>query len=219
MAALINVTKTTKGKPSIRDKNHFYYVKNGQGSSQTNHWRCANRQCNATLKTRKSTENLVGETLPTHAHGNQLLKEQARNTENEVLAQYAAADAVPSTIMQEISSKMLSSNFHGQLNSASTAGAIRTKLWRQRQIINPRPKLPSSLNEYMSMEIPTKYTNTADGQQFMILKDWVNPTSPLVVFMSDWATELMRLHKIWLFDGTFKTAPPPFSQVNFLMYC
>ena len=57
---------------------------------------------------------------------------------------------------------------------------------------------------------------TADGQQFMVLKDWVNPTSPLVVFMSDWSTELMKLHKIWLFDGTFKTAPTPFSQVNFL---
>ena len=118
--------------------------------------------------------------------------------------------------LQEVSTKMLSSDYPGQINSASTAGAIRTKLWRQRQVLNPRPKIPSGFNEYMSTEMPASYTNTADGKRFMIKKDWVDPTSPIVVFMSEWSTDLMRLHKIWLFDGTFKTAPPLIFCLLFL---
>ena len=74
MSGLITASKTTKGKPSLLDKNHNSYVKNGEGSGLQNHWRCANRQCKATLKTRKSTGNLVGDNLPSHSHGNQLQK-------------------------------------------------------------------------------------------------------------------------------------------------
>ena len=125
-------------------------------------------------------------------------------------------NTVPSSVLQEISTKILSSEYPGQMNSASTAGAIRTKLWRQRQVLNPRPKIPSGFNEYMSTEMPASYTNTADGKRFMIKKDWVDPTSPIVVFMSEWSTDLMRLHKIWLFDGTFKTAPPLIFCLLFL---
>ena len=48
MAALIRVSKTAKSKPG--------------------EWRCANRQRIATLKTRKTTGNLVGDDLTTYSH-------------------------------------------------------------------------------------------------------------------------------------------------------
>ena len=85
-SALITVSKTTKRNLSLLNKNHYSYVKNGEGSSQQNHWRCANRQCNAILKTRKSTGNLVGDNLPSHSHGNQLLKQKAKETEAVVVS-------------------------------------------------------------------------------------------------------------------------------------
>ena len=87
MSGLITASETTKGKPSLLDKNHYSYVKNGEGSGLQNHWRCANRQCEATLKTRKSTGNLVGDNLPSHSHGNQLLKQKAKETEAVVVSQ------------------------------------------------------------------------------------------------------------------------------------
>ena len=91
------------------------------------------------------------------------------------------------------------------------------KLWRQRQVISPRPKLPSTFEEYMDTDIPDKFTKAADGGEFLIYKDWIDVecTQPMAIFMSKWAVEILKTHKTWLFDGTFKSAPVPFSQVYF----
>ena len=135
MTSLIQAGKTKRGRPAIIDNQHFSYVSNGPGSQKVYNWRCSNRKCDATLGTRKSSGNLVGDTLPSHQHGNQLMKKTAKKTESAVLFKYAGVQgATPSTVLQEISYNMLSSNFPGQLSSSSTAGAIRMKLWRQRQV-------------------------------------------------------------------------------------
>ena len=85
------------------------------------------------------------------------------------------------------------------------------KLWRQKQISNPRPELPKSFEEYMNIELNTKFTQAADGGEFMFHKDWVDNerTQPLVMFMSRWSADILKTHSVWLFDGTFKSAPPP----------
>ena len=218
MTSLIQAGKTKRGRPAIIDNQHFSYVSNGPGSQKVYNWRCSNRKCDATLGTRKSSGNLVGDTLPSHQHGNQLMKKTAKKTESAVLLKYAGVQgATPSTVLQEICYNMLSSNFPGQLSSSSTAGAIRMKLWRQRQVISPRPKLPSTFEEYMDTDIPDKFTKAADGGEFLIYKDWIDVecTQPMAIFMSKWAVEILKTHKTWLFDGTFKSAPVPFSQVYF----
>ena len=109
---------------------------------------------------------------------------------------------------------MLSSSFPGQLSSASSAGAIPMKIWRKLQIVNPRPSLPTSFEEYMKTEIPEKYRKAADGGEFLIFKDLVDQDQPLVIFMSQWAVGVLRNHRTWMFDGTFSSAPSPFSQVR-----
>ena len=170
MASLITGGISRKGKPLITDNRHYSYNANGSGV-RTENWPCSTRKCPATITTRKSTGNLVGEVLPDHNHGYSLLKMKAQETEKEVLAQYAEVEgAVSATVLQEIGHRMLGSDFPGQLNSASSAGAIRMKLWRQRQVFNPRPKLPSSFKEYMATEIPDKFTKAADGGEFMVYK-------------------------------------------------
>jgi len=220
MAALITASTSRKGNPAIIDRNHFKYVGNGTSLS-TVFWRCSNRKCGATLTTRKSTGNLVGKDLPDHTHGNQLLEKKAQETENDIVAKYAGIQgALPSTVLQEISHNMLASEFPGQLSSASSSGAIRMKLWRQRQIINPRPVLPSTFKEYMETNIPEKFTKCADNGEFMIFKEYVDQeqTQPLVIFMSQWAADILKNHTTWMFDGTFKSAPTPFSQVTDLLF-
>ena len=220
MAALISATRTRKGGDGLRDKYNFNYVGNGSGLKTIN-WRCSNRKCKATLTTRKSTGNLVGGDLPDHTHGNQLLKMEASKTEKAVLAQYAGVHgAKPATVLQEISHNMLSSNFPGQLNSASSSSSIRMKLWRQRQIVNPRPPLPTSFQDYMKTDVPDKFTKAADGGEFMVYKNFVDLelSQPLVMFVSQWAIDILRNHSTWLFDGTFKSAPKPFTQVLLFLF-
>ena len=105
--------------------------------------------------------------------------------------------------MQEISTNMLSSNFPGQIGSDSSTGAIRMKIWRQRQV--DRPKIPSSHEEYMTLQAADKYTRTADGGEFLFYKDWADSekTVSMALFMSQWGAEILRTHSVWMFDGTF----------------
>jgi hypothetical protein len=62
---------------------------------------------------------------------------------------------------------------------------------------------------------PTEYTTTADGDNFLLLKDYVSENSSLalVIFMSPFGRQLLQSSKFWLADGTFWTAPPPFVQI------
>ena len=79
MAGLIKAASTTRGNPAVRDSNMFLYVSNGAGTG-TLRWRCSKRFCSATVITRKSTGNLVGEKLSEHSHGNKLIKKIAKDS-------------------------------------------------------------------------------------------------------------------------------------------
>ena len=53
-------------------------------------------------------------------------------------------------------------------------------------MFSPRPKLPSTHSEYMETgDIPDQYTKTADKEDFIIFKDWVDEakTECMVMFM------------------------------------
>ena len=62
-----------------------YESENGKGGYCTQPWRCTSRSCSATLRTRKSAGQLVGDTLPSHSHTNQLLKHAAKEIEESVM--------------------------------------------------------------------------------------------------------------------------------------
>ena len=215
MAALIRAGTTKRGKPAIIDANHYSYVSNGETKS-TKRWRCSQRPCLSSIVTRKSSGNLVGSVLPVHSHGNQLLRKQAKETERKVISKYAGIHgAAPAAVLQEISSNMLGSSFPGQLSSASSSGAVRMSLWRQRQVLNPRPKLPSTHAHFMATEIPEKYIKTADGDEFLLLRDWTkeDQEKSMIVCLSGFGCDLLRSHSTWLMDGTFRSCPSPFYQV------
>ena len=72
MSNLLNASTSRKGSPAITDINKLKYVRNGDRQHTTN-WRCSVRKCPATIRTRKSTGNLVGDSPRQHNHGNKLL--------------------------------------------------------------------------------------------------------------------------------------------------
>ena len=144
MAPMITAGLTRQGKPNNRDKNNFYYVFKGE-RVETKNWHCSQRSCTTTITTRISTGNLVGDVLPTHGHTNKLLKTKAKTTEKAVIEKNANVQgALPSNVLQEISQSMLNSDCPGRIISASSKSAIKMKLWRQKQINNPRTQLSKS---------------------------------------------------------------------------
>ena len=107
MLGVPHALTTQRGKPSLVDINIFSYTTNGSTAS-TQNWRCAQRKCGATLTTRKSTWNLVGENLPSHNHGNKLMRKVANITEKAVVSKYAEVHGeTPTAVVQEISTNML----------------------------------------------------------------------------------------------------------------
>ena len=57
------------------------------------------------------------------------------------------------------------------------------------------------------MELPTQFTQAANGGEFMFYKDKVDTekTQPLVMFIRQWSEDILNLktHGVWLFDGTY----------------
>lgn len=222
MSRVLQASTTQRGKPSLVDINNFSYTTHGSTAS-TQYWRCAQRKCGATLTTRKSTGNLVGENLPSHNHGNKLMRKVACITEKAVVSKYAEVHgATPTAVMQEISTNMLRTTFPGQVSSASSTGAIKMALWRKRQTLDPRPKIPSDHAEFMSTAVPDKYSQTGDGGNLIIFRDWTDDdkTQSMVICLSGFGADILRNHPVWLCDGTFKSTPDPFKQVksNFLVF-
>ena len=76
MSRVLQASTTQRGKPSLVDINNFSYTTHGSTAS-TQYWRCAQRKCGASRTTRKSTGNLIGENLPSHNHGNKLMRKVA----------------------------------------------------------------------------------------------------------------------------------------------
>ena len=178
---------------------------------------CANRSCKARISTQKSTGNLVGQSIPLHDHGNQLLIKKAKEHEVAVLDNLANVPAATTkAVLQQISTNILASSSPGLLSSTSSAGAVKMALWRKKQKINPRPKIPESHLDIMEEQIPDKLTKTADGAEFLILESWTNEeeTESCLLFLSDWGAQILKTHSTWLMDGTFKSAPKPYSQVK-----
>ena len=99
--SLISFTKSTRGKDAIIDNNYHKYTFNSTGKN-VNYWTCANRSCKARISTRKSTGNLVGQSIPLHDHGNQLLIKKAKEHEIAVLDNLANVPMVNGQLFQQM---------------------------------------------------------------------------------------------------------------------
>ncbi len=60
-------------------------------------------------------------------------------------------------------------------------------LFSEKMKINPLPPFPKSYADVMKAEIPSNLSKTADGKEFLLLKDWTNGNEleSIMVFMSD----------------------------------
>ena len=103
---MIRLTKSTCEKNAIIDNNYHKYTFNSTGKN-VNYWTCANRSGKARISTRKSTGNLVEQSIPLHDHGNQLLIKKAKEHEVAVLDNLANVPAATTKALQQISTNIL----------------------------------------------------------------------------------------------------------------
>jgi hypothetical protein len=85
-----------------------------------------------------------------------------------------------------------------------------------------RPKAPNTYKEVLDL-FPEDLKKLSNGSQFLIyagpIEDEAENQDPdeedptMLIFLAAHGAERLRVSKIWLCDGTFKTAPKPFLQV------
>jgi len=219
MDRLVRFEKTYKNVKAV-DAHHYTYYLNNSNSKTVNYWLCSSKRCIKRIITRKSTGNLVCDSLPEHDHGNNLKKQKTLKLENQVVEQMAGNIAnTPRSILTEVTNSFLAGSSSG-LHGMQSAGAIKTKVWRARQKLNPMPKIPRNHQDIMEIqELPDKITKTKDGQSFLLAQCWTNDDQEksMMVFLSDYGASILRDAPTWLMDGTFKSAPTPFTQVYLIM--
>ena len=83
--ASVSFEKTSKGKDGIVDANHFVYYKNRETYTSV-YWLCSSTGCKSRVTTSVKGE-LISK-LPTHDHGNNLLKRKAERIETDVINRF-----------------------------------------------------------------------------------------------------------------------------------
>ena len=131
----------------------------------------------------------------TYTHGNQLLEKIAKTTENKVIERYSVVNRVkPTTVLQEISNVMLGSNNPGQLASASTAGAIRMKLYRKRDGEARRNFLSNAMGQDLHHNTGSRQRSLDAYERIKFIVDGFD-SMPIKDYISILATDLQKYDK------------------------
>ena len=212
---------TSKGKPMVRETNNYTYVAIAS-STEVKYWKCLVKFCSARIRTRISSSNLIGTVLPEHLHENRLLKQAVMEQKNSIIKKMAKVDGVTNTrVISEITSNIQRSDTPNLICGMRSKNALKVALWREKRKVNLTTAIPKTgdFASFMTANFPEKFSKTNDGKDFLRLKSWTNEdeNEAVLVYISDTGAQVLRTHKVWCMDGTFRTTPSPFSQVYIVM--
>jgi len=88
MDRLMRFEKTSKYVEAV-DAHHYTCIIPEHQQNNVNYWLCSSKICNKRIVTRKSTGNLVCDSLPEHDHGNNVKKQKTMQLENQVVERMA----------------------------------------------------------------------------------------------------------------------------------
>ena len=151
--------------------------------------------------------------VPTHQHTSNIAGLKAKLQSLEAVAKAVENPQIkPRQILAELANQPCSLAVKlARRPEASLTRAIQKK----RAALRDEPPLPNKFSELKAMEIPDKYGKTKDGDQFLLVKDYIseNNRKGIVLFLSPFGRQLLKRSKLWCADGTFLTAPKPFVQI------
>jgi len=201
----------SRGNKQLIDPNNHVYVHNKTKENGKSFWRCFNyKTCDVSV-TLNADQTFVR--IPDHNHGSDIAGleaklqaldaiEKARKNPNirprQILGELAAQPSGPETKLAQ-----------------RTEGGLTKAIQRARAKERNEPEPPKSFADMMSARFPDEYSKTSDGSNFLLVKDYVdeNTDKAFCIFMSPFGKQLLTTSRLWLADGTFFTAPPPFAQV------
>ncbi|KAI6651165.1 hypothetical protein LOD99_5516 [Oopsacas minuta] len=88
--------------------------------------------------------------------------------------------------------------------------SLKRTIQRQCASVLAAPAQPTTLAE---LALPAAYQQTAKGEQFLLYDSGADDVHRFLIFATQHNLGMLQRSKIWLADGTFKTAPPLFAQV------
>lgn len=201
----------SRGNKQLIDPNNHVYVHNKTKENGKSFWRCANyKTCDVSV-TLNADQTFVR--IPDHDHGSDIAGleaklqalnaiEKARKNPNirprQILGELAALPGGPETKLAQ-----------------RTEGGLTKAIQRARAKERNEPEPPKTFADMVSARFPEEYSKTSNGSNFLLVKDFIDENSDkaFCIFMSPFGKQLLTTSRLWLADGTFFTAPPPFAQV------
>ena len=157
-----------------------------------------------------------------HIHSNQLVARKVKEIVANNIASAAKMPTVtPRTVLGEISMNV-EANLSGTSSFLPPRNTMRQALLRARKKANGVPPKPKTVEDLI--EIPERFSTTADGQRFLLHNSTADPNNEapnaarIMVYMSDHGRDVLAGCKTWFVDGTFKSAANTlFTQVVFIV--
>ena len=203
-------TNNRGNKQLIDPQNHVYFHNKTKPNGKS-FWRCANYStCKASAILQ---DEQVFVRIPEHKHGSDMAGLQAK---------LQALDAIEKARQNpNIRPRQILGELAAQPGGPETKLAQRTEVGLTKAIQRVRakernePDPPKSFADLFTAPFPNEYSKTANGEDFLLLKDYVdeNMDKAFCIFMSPFGKQLLQTSRLWLADGTFFTAPPLFAQV------
>ena len=227
LAEFVVTHKTTY----LKDKQNFLYIKHCT-IKNTTYWKCKNfrkESCTAKARTFMESENSQVERVITSGEHCHLSRIQEIKTIQAVAKALNVAKEQPT-----LQPRVVFGDITNNLDKEDTVlGVSKSALSRQIQRVRAKesknPVSPKSFKDTITLmtEEIKKLTN---GEMFLLYAGPVRDMDPdvpsgswddswpeiepcLLVFMSPFGKELLSTSANWFADGTFKTAPSPFSQI------
>lgn len=217
MAENIDAPKLVRGLRGINSRNliwNSYRYELNKKRNSGYFWRCCRTDCRASLKTAvvdtqdlNTVVNIIGN-QPVHTHGNDSSRLERMHVINQMKEKIVNNSTIP---VKQAYDEVVTHHHQNAgevgipLPTIPDFNTVRSSLQRTKQQLCP--PLPRDINE---VHIPENYRETHLRERYLL---HLNNVSGVAVFITDVELNILANSTTIYVDGTFKSAPHPYTQV------
>ncbi|KAG0432055.1 hypothetical protein DMUE_5521 [Dictyocoela muelleri] len=196
----VEIVMTKRNKEMLLYKGHAYHLR--RKTNKTKQWRCRNRNCSGSVET--SLTNIFEKENPHECEPN--------FGQNEIF--YLKNEAKKRSMTTRESSRDIIDNLLLQISPETIPF-----LPKYRSLVNfsSRNKKNEIIITNSRDDIPEIIKKTSRGENFYLFDSGIDDIERVVVFSTETNIIHMSYNKIWICDGTFRSAPRGFYQIYTIM--